>query len=129
MNKAVALVNRINRFFGTNWKARQQRYAKGKQQPAMLTISCVDNVAARFEIADELRKQSVNRHSHLHRPLYWVDFGNRQFTGQVILSTIGKLEQPKSKKFRPVNELPLMTEEFKGLLDEAEGRSEEHTSE
>src|SRR3546814_11032475 len=62
MNKAVALVNRINRFFGTNWKASQQRYAKGKQQPAMLTISCVANVAARFERADELRKQSVNRH-------------------------------------------------------------------
>lgn len=120
MNKAVAMVNRVNRFFGTNWKAVTRRYAKGKQQPAMLTLSCVDNVSARFEIADELQQQAGNQ-SQLYRPLYWMDFGNRQHTGQVVLSTIGTVEQPKSKKFRTVENLPTVTEEFKTFLDEAEG--------
>lgn len=120
MYKAVALVNRVNRFFGTNWKAVPRRYGKGKQQPAMLTLSCVDNVAARFEIAEELQQQATTSQSQLNRPLYWCDYGNRQYTGQVVLSTIGELEQPQSKKFRTVENLPMVTEEFIILLDEAD---------
>jgi hypothetical protein len=38
-----------------------------------------------------------------------------------MLSTVGKLEQPQSEKFNPIGELPLVTEEFKYLLDEADG--------
>ena len=121
MYKAVALVNRVNRFFGTNWKAITKRYEKRKQQPAMITLSCVDNVAARYAIAEELQYQAANSRSLLHRPLYWCDYGNRQYTGQVVLSTVSTVTQPQSKKFRTVEQLPMVTEEFKTLLDEAEG--------
>jgi PRTRC genetic system ThiF family protein len=53
--KAVALINRVNLFFGTNWKAVTARYDKAglKEQPELaqagLTISCVDTVQARME--------------------------------------------------------------------------------
>ena len=58
--KSVALINRINRFFGTNWKAETQKFEKndlGRVQNNMqsaIYISCVDNVKSRFEIAEIL---------------------------------------------------------------------------
>jgi len=45
-----------------------------------------------------------------------MDLGNSQHTGQVILSTVGKIEQPRLKKFEPVAALPMITEEYKALL-------------
>src|ERR1700761_9284373 len=55
--KSVALINRINRFFGTNWKAETIRYDKQNLKDrdlasATVTITCVDTVKARYEIAD-----------------------------------------------------------------------------
>ncbi|MEO6630377.1 MAG: PRTRC system ThiF family protein [Mucilaginibacter sp.] len=124
--KAVALVNRINLFFGTNWKAITERYDKAtiKESPelrmAEFTVSCVDTVAARFEIADLLMNLEKRADTAYHRPLYWMDFGNSRDTGQVVLSTLTAIKQPESKKFRVVENLPLVTEEFKELLESSE---------
>ncbi|NHA05583.1 PRTRC system ThiF family protein [Mucilaginibacter sp. HC2] len=120
--KAVALINRVNLFFGTNWKAVTARYDKAslKQQPELaqagLTISCVDTVQARLEIADILK--TLHKHSghSRNKPLYCMDFGNSRFTGQVILSTIGKVPQPEMKKYQTVDTLPMVTDEFRELL-------------
>lgn len=126
LHKAVALVNRINLFFGTNWKAVPEKYNSEmlKDSPDMgmaeLTISCVDTVKARFEIAGLLSKiYTTHKHSY-HHPLYWMDFGNSRDTGQVILSTIAHIEQPASKKFEVVSRLPLVTDEFKELLESSD---------
>jgi len=57
MYKSVALINRINCFFGTNWKAVTEKYtedcleAAPNQGRANLTITCVDTAKARFEIS------------------------------------------------------------------------------
>lgn len=120
--KAVALINRVNLFFGTNWKAITQRYDKAtfKQQPELskagLTISCVDTVQARLEIADILK--TLHKHSGhgRNRPTYYMDFGNSRFSGQVLLSTIGKVQQPEMKKYQTVDTLPMITDEFRELL-------------
>jgi PRTRC genetic system ThiF family protein len=126
LHKAVALVNRINLFFGTNWKAIPEKYNKetlnGEPEMAMaeLTISCVDTVKARFEIADLLTKVYASREHTYHHPLYWMDFGNSRDTGQVILSTIAKIAQPASRKFDVVSRLPLVTDEFKELFESAD---------
>jgi len=45
-----------------------------------------------------------------------MDFGNSRETGQVILSTIGKIAQPVSKQYRTVEALPMVTDEFGELL-------------
>jgi PRTRC genetic system ThiF family protein len=124
--KAVALVNRINLFFGTNWKAIPERYdatiLKDEPELAMaeITISCVDTVSARFEIANLLSQIYKSKKHSYHHPLYWMDFGNSKETGQVILSTIAEIQQPASKKFDVVSRLPLVTEEFKELLESSE---------
>lgn len=121
--KSVALINRINRFFGTNWKAVEDRYCTDilnsdrDYREAILTIGCVDTVAARFDIATILRQMEKGMPAHTrNRPVYYMDFGNSQQSGQVLFSTVGKVRQPKSKKFETVEQLPMVTEEFTALL-------------
>jgi PRTRC genetic system ThiF family protein len=118
--KSAALINRVNRFFGTNWKAETERYNKlycsVSKGMATITISCVDTVEARFEIADILKGYKRNTANQRDKALYWMDFGNSKDTGQVILSTIREIKQPASKKYVPISNLPFVTEEFKALL-------------
>lgn len=123
--KSVALINRANRWSGTNWKAETvkfERNGSGKlpnNASATIFITCVDNVKARFEIAEILR-QLAKSYWHRDRPKYWLDYGNSQYTGQVILSTIGSIQQPKSKKYETVANLPFVTDEFGELLEQSE---------
>ncbi|GGF14476.1 PRTRC system ThiF family protein [Flavobacterium limi] len=122
--KSVALVNRANRFIGTNWKAETVKFEKdnlGKlpaNARAAIYITCTDSAGSRFEIADIL-KYSNQRH-HRDDPKYWMDFGNSQYTGQVVLSTIGDILQPKSEIFETVERLPFVTDEFDELLKQSE---------
>jgi PRTRC genetic system ThiF family protein len=123
--KSVALINRINRFFGTSWKADTLKFEKDcfgrlpENAKANITITCVDNVRTRFNVAEVL-KEKVNYGSYRDEPKYWMDFGNSQFTGQVLLSTIGNIRQPKSEKYETMANLPFVTDEFGELLKQSE---------
>lgn len=124
LHKSVALINRINRFFGTNWRAETTRYDKASLKDkdlasATITISCVDTVDARYEIADIL-KHLAAQYGGRNRVQYWMDFGNSRSSGQVILSTLEKIKQPASELYRPVDTLPLVTDEFRDLLTASE---------
>lgn len=120
--KAVALINRVNLFFGSAWKAETRKFDKHlhRYEPEMtaagLTIVCVDTVQARMEIADILKSTSRKCRNARNRPVYLMDFGNSRASGQVVLSTVGKLKQPAMKKYRTVDLLPMVTDEFKNLL-------------
>jgi PRTRC genetic system ThiF family protein len=122
MFKAVAVVNRINLFFGTNWKAVTEKYNREtiKADPGLkmaeFTVTCVDTVSARFEIAELLMGLDNRLADMRSRPLYWMDFGNSKDTGQVVLGTLTPIPQPISKKFEVVDSLPLVTTEFGELL-------------
>lgn len=123
--KSVALINRVNRFMGTNWKAETIKFGmeeNGKfpdNARSQIYISCADTVKARFDIA-EILKNKINRQSYSNRPRYWLDFGNGSNTGQVILSTIGVIRQPESEKYDTVGNLPFVTDEFEELLQQSE---------
>jgi len=54
------------------------------------------------------------------QPLYYMDFGNSRETGQVILSTIGKVAQPNSKQYRTIEQMPMVIDEFGELLQASE---------
>jgi len=119
MNKAVALINRVNRFFGTNWKAVAQKFEGGslaKNQLANITISCVDTVSARKEIS-EFFKGLNDMGSSRDRPMYWLDLGNGRDSGQVWLSTIGEIKQPDSKKFITVEALADIFKAYPNLME------------
>ncbi|HBI89092.1 MAG TPA: PRTRC system ThiF family protein [Sphingobacterium sp.] len=123
--KSVALINRVNRCIGTNWKAENRKFEKDnfgqipEEAQATITITCVDNVKARFGVAEILKALS-NRRNYRDTPKYWLDFGNSQNTGQVLLSTIGEIKQPNSEKYQTVASLPFVTEEFGELLMQSE---------
>lgn len=123
--KSVALINRVNRFSGTNWKAETLKFEKDslgrlpENVQATIYITCVDSVQARFGVADILKEISKLR-NHRDKPKYWLDFGNSQHTGQVLLSTIGAIKQPNSEKYQTVASLPMVTEEFGELLKQSE---------
>lgn len=121
LHKAVALINRCNRWAGTNWKAETKKFVSqnGKypeNADANIYISCVDNIASRFEIADIL----MQKRYYNSKLMYWLDFGNTKDKGQVILSTVGNIKQPKSEKYEAVENLPFVTEEFGDLLRQSE---------
>jgi PRTRC genetic system ThiF family protein len=128
MNKAVAVINHINRKYGTNWKGIPVNYVPKnmksipKDRLANLTFSCVDSVQARLDIAEVLRliggSRDIDRHRD--RPLYLMDMGNDRKTGQVMLSTLTQIVQPESELFEPVEALPLLTDEFAELLSGAD---------
>ncbi len=123
--KSVAIINRVNRWAGTNWKAEARKFEKDSLDKlpdnagAAIYISCVDTVTARFAIAEILNRLS-NKNTYINRPRYWLDVGNSQHTGQVILSTIGSIGQPVSEKYETVESLPFVTEEFGDLLKQSE---------
>lgn len=128
--KSVALINRVNRFFGTNWKAETQKFEKdglGKLKSNMkseIYISCVDNVKSRFDIAEILNELNIDKGYYRNQCKYWMDFGNSQFTGQVLLSSIGNIKQPNSEKYETVENLPFITEEFGELLKISEAEDD-----
>ncbi len=70
--KSVALINRINRFFGTNWKAEIVRFDKERvgelpqNSRTNIYISCVDSVKSRFDIAEILNELKIDSLSLNH---------------------------------------------------------------
>lgn len=110
--KAVALINRTNRFFGTNWKAYTVRFDSKRTEKANIIISCVDTVKARMEIGKLLSKPQARYGNGPGSSYYWLDFGNSKESGQVVLATVGPHKQPESQKFVPVEKLPFITEEW-----------------
>ena len=111
LSNAVTLINRLKRFFGSNWKAHCRKVSdkSGMQDcKANIIISCADTVKTRFDIAGILKKFQTKNYGR-DSPLYWMDFGNSQYSGQVILSTIGKIKQPPSNTYETVSQLPQIT--------------------
>jgi hypothetical protein len=86
---------------------------------ATIFITCVDSVKARFGIAEILKALDNGKYYH-HKPKYWLDYGNSQYTGQVLLSTIGDIKQPNSDIYETVANLPMVTDEFGALLKQSE---------
>lgn len=94
-NKAVVLITRINRSRGFDWEAYPEAF---QEKRANIYISCVDSAAARLELRETIRKSPVNGEPHF-KSKYWLDIGNLQKTGQVILGTAPgiRISQPKSE--------------------------------
>lgn len=117
-NKAAVLVTRLNAFWNLRWDAVDQEwdaqpihrpFAAGMstvEYPDIL-ISCVDTARARRGMHQAL----TGSHSRL---TYWLDLGNLQRTGQVVLG------EPDTawRRNNPRPRLPTVTELHPELLDE-----------
>jgi PRTRC genetic system ThiF family protein len=109
-SKATLLVHRLNAFFGLNWMAKPFKFEEhtfNYTNYPHIVISCVDTKHARREIAKLCGNNSVH---------YWLDYGNEQQTGQVILGQPkARLDQRKRKD--QVMDLPCVTDLYPQIMD------------
>lgn len=124
--KSQAIINRLNRWAGTNWKAETRKFQREDNgnlpigAGASIYISCADTVTSRIEIAEILNSLGKEYGFHRDKGRYWLDMGNTRFSGQGLLSTIGKIEQPTSKKFKTFEKLPSIIEEYGEVMRNSE---------
>lgn len=124
-NKAVVLVTRINRFFGFEWEARPELYT-GKLLSNIL-ITCVDTAMARVKLAEKLSAKATKKTIEpTNEGYYWLDLGNLQKTGQVVLGTLQTIKQPAGKGQMNKAALPTVVKKFpqlKRIKDSDQGPS------
>ena len=115
LNKAVSLVTRINRFFGYTWTAEAQCFPTknfSEDCTANIIITCTDNIRSRLTLWKFLKKVRKENFSDHSAPIYWMDFGNSQTKGQVIIGTVReKVLQPSSQEYIPMPKMNVITEE------------------
>lgn len=100
MYKCVALASRINRFFGLRWDAVPEKFTGDVDGAGNILITCVDKVAIRKKIGKSIVERSLKGLLGYAetRCYYWMDLGNSDKTGQVILGSNTRIEQPKNRK-------------------------------
>lgn len=84
-HKAIVLTHRLNLAYGLNWRAMPVPFDEATCLAALpfeMVISCVDSARARRGIH---RAMTSGNACNSSPPPYWLDLGNRQSDGQVIL--------------------------------------------
>ena len=115
LNKAQCLVTRLNHFFGNDWQAVPKIYplnfhAAKDEDIANITITCTDTIKSRLDMWKILKAVPDNDYRDYKTSLYWLDFGNTQTSGQVLLGTVPeKIKQPKSQQYKTVGSLKVIT--------------------
>lgn len=113
-NKATVLVNRVNLFWGLDWKAipfnlEQEIPVNGLID---LVIGCVDSRASRRVIQAAVTAKDA-------RIAYWLDLGNAASHGQFVLG------QPSNFTHRKTaNRLPTAAELYPEIVDVFEGEDD-----
>jgi PRTRC genetic system ThiF family protein len=122
--KATISVSRINRYFGYEWQAFQKEFVQcgiSEGGLANITISCIDTAKGRVKLAKALTKPNRSLEPYMWQ-MYWMDFGNLQKTGQVVLGTIGDIKQPMSGAKSLPNVLKLLPQ-IKKIKERDQGPS------
>ena len=99
--KSVVLINRLNLFWGFEWKAEPEHVTKGYEISNQfdLVIGCVDSRAARSAIYQALTN------SWCVVP-YYLDLGNSSETGQFILGQpLNRVNKHRAARLRTAVEL------------------------
>jgi PRTRC genetic system ThiF family protein len=103
-NKATVLINRINLFWGTRWRAEPANFEdrtldRINESSLDILIACVDTRAARGIIERALTKTR-------NRTAYWLDLGNNAASGQFVLGQpLNARNRRKAFRLRTVREL------------------------
>ncbi|GGG86901.1 PRTRC system ThiF family protein [Edaphobacter dinghuensis] len=103
LHKATVLTNRVNLFWGLQWRAVPDAFRKDSldgyhDQPDLL-ISCVDTRSARASIAEAVGSSGNTTD-------YWLDLGNNAGSGQYVLGQpLNQSNLRKGSRLRTVAEL------------------------
>jgi PRTRC genetic system ThiF family protein len=94
INKAIAMTERINRFFGLQWNAVPTTFSiNERESQANILITCTDSISSRKAIRD-MHQVPGKFIDQRYIPKYWLDIGNKKNIGQVVLGTMSKIKQP-----------------------------------
>lgn len=105
-SKAFTLVNRINQYFDLKWHAYYGAFSAEHARTSSIYITCVDTRAARKEIYDIIKDKAS----------YWLDLGNSNHSGQVVLGNPDFCCRHHSDKKRFVL-MPTVADLFPEILD------------
>lgn len=101
--------------FGYAWTAEAQCFPTrnfSEDSTANIIITCTDNIRSRLTLWKFLKKVRKENFSDHSAPIYWMDFGNSQTKGQVIIGTVReKVLQPSSQEYIPMPKMNVITEE------------------
>lgn len=93
-NKAVSIINRINLFYGLNWRAIPFHWQS--QDPlGHLLITATDSAALRHEVARSERSDGFRYQQDAD---LWLDFGNGQHDGQAVLGHRARSRRPSDRE-------------------------------
>ena len=99
--KSVALINRLNLFWGLKWEAVPQHVSKGHgiADDIDLVVGCVDTRWARATIHQSVTTTCCGT-------MYWLDLGNNADSGQFVLGQpLNRVNRRKAARLRTVSEL------------------------
>lgn len=116
--KAVVAVERLNLAYGMNWQAIPAGYDPSQNQIDHydILISCVDTRSARAKFHHAIKRGYGPR-------FYWLDLGNLESIGQVVLGQVPKKYSGTDAQLR----LPMVTELFPSLLDRSKPEINTHS--
>jgi PRTRC genetic system ThiF family protein len=79
---------------------------------ANIIITCTDTTRSRTGLWRFLKKHRERSYDDEKSPIYWMDFGNAQTTGQVLIGNVkSKIPQPSSTEYLPIPKMNVITEE------------------
>lgn len=93
-NKAVVLIERINRFYGFGWFGHEEdATAPDVSLSSNIIITCVDSFKTREKIAEKI-KETIYYEFEQDKKLYWIDLGNDKNSGQIIMKSLKNKSMP-----------------------------------
>lgn len=102
-SKAAVTVGRINSYYGVEWEAKCERF---KHSHSDIIFGCVDSPESRRAI----------RHA-LHKHQIWIDLGNGQRSGQVIMGTHKEYDEQYRKDGEKPEPLPTVMDLFPDMAE------------
>lgn len=95
-SKAIALIARINRFYGTSWLGQHQYLTKDNRASLLnsnIIISCTDSISSRKLISTAINSHIKFNGLRSRKPYYWMDFGNGKNIAQMVIGTVRSKER------------------------------------
>ena len=129
--KASTMIEKVNFAFGLDWESENIMIKADKIQPSNIIITCVDNALFRMQMNTIIKNaKSINYRSDYKSSYYWIDCGNGKDFGQVVVSTIGDIKQPKESEYELIPSLKTVVDIFGDLeaFDDVEHQGIENCS-
>lgn len=87
-SKAMTIVSNINRNYGFDWNAFEEKYDVKKAKETQIIILCPDNMKVRKQVYDYLSYKIKEQNINYGEGIYVIDFGNSYNYGQVYVSYV-----------------------------------------